>query len=130
MRFLLDTNVVVAFTRRGDRQVQHRMIEHQDEIGLSSIVVHELCFGAFASDRSDFHLSTLDDLPFQRIGFDDTDARAAALIRARLKRSGTPIGPYDILIAGQALARDLTVVTNNTREFSRVEGLRLEDWTL
>ena len=60
--------------------------------------------------------------------FDDVDARVAAEIRAVLRRAGTPIGPYDNLIAGQALARDLTLVTRNIREFERVQGLRLENW--
>ena len=62
--------------------------------------------------------------------FDEDDARCAGEIRDLLRRAGTPIGPYDTLIAGQALARDLTLVTHNTREFSRVSGLRLEDWEL
>ena len=63
------------------------------------------------------------------MAFDPEDARAAAEIRADLKRKGTPIGPYDVLIAGQSLARGLTVVTANLREFERVEGLKVEDWT-
>lgn len=130
MRFLLDTNTIIALTRRGDRNVYRRMAEHQDAVLLSSIVLHELYFGAFSSDRPDFHLSTILELPFPRLDFAGDDARVAAEIRATLRRAGTPIGPYDILIAGQALARDLTLVTNNVRECARVEGLRVEDWTL
>ena len=129
MRFLLDTNTVVALTRRGDRHVSRRLIEHHDQVGLSSIVLHELYFGAFCSDRADFHLATIADLALTRIDFAGDDARVAAEIRATLRRAGTPIGPYDVLIAGQALARDLIVVTNNVREFRRVGGLRVEDWT-
>ena len=63
------------------------------------------------------------------LSFDEEDARISGEIRAQLAKKGTPIGPYDVLIAGQALARGLTLVTANTREFSRVEGLRLVDWS-
>ncbi len=63
------------------------------------------------------------------IPFDKEDAIAAGNIRATLALAGTPIGPFDTLIAGQALCRGLTLVTANTREFSRVEGLRVEDWS-
>lgn len=68
-------------------------------------------------------------LRLTEIVFDTEDARAAAAIRADLKRKGTPIGPYDLLIAGQAMARGLAVVTANVREFERVDGLKVEDWT-
>ena len=70
----------------------------------------------------------MDDLDFEVVDFNGEDARVAAEIRAILTAAGNLIGPYDILIAGQALARDLTLVTHNTREFSRVSGLRVEDW--
>ena len=71
----------------------------------------------------------VDKLQFTVLEFDADDARAAGLIRAELAGSGTPIGPYDILIAGQALAQKLKLITNNTREFSRIDGLQVEDWT-
>jgi tRNA(fMet)-specific endonuclease VapC len=63
------------------------------------------------------------------LDFDDEDARAAGQVRATLEKAGTPIGAYDLLIAGQALRRDLTVVTSKTSEFSRVAGLSWQDWT-
>ena len=129
MRYLPDTNTIIALTRRGDRQVALRLRNHRAETGLSAIVLHELYLGALSSDRPAFHISTIADLRLARLDLDEQDARAAAEIRADLKRRGRIIGPYDILIAGQALARDLVVVTNNTREFARVEGLKIEDWT-
>lgn len=129
MRFLPDTNIFIALTRRGDRRVARHFEMLEDEIGLSTAVVYELAYGAGVSNRQAFHLATLDEFPFPRLGFSDEDARAAARIRADMKRLGTPIGVYDVLIAGQALARGLTLVTNNTGEFARVDGLRLEDWT-
>lgn len=67
-------------------------------------------------------------MSFQVLPFDADDARVAAELRVELRRLGRPIGPFDALIAGQALARKLTLITHNTREFSRVEGLTIEDW--
>jgi tRNA(fMet)-specific endonuclease VapC len=70
----------------------------------------------------------IDALQFVMLEFDKEDARQAGEIRALLASEGTPIGPYDVLIAGQAVARDMILVTQNTREFERVPGLRFEDW--
>ena len=67
---------------------------------------------------------------FKILDFTANDAQAAGRIRAELKKAGTPIGAYDLLIAGQALARNLVLVTANTREFGRVHGLKFEDWTI
>lgn len=133
MRFLLDTNAVVAFVGKTSMPLRNRMLSVPfGDIGLPSIVVHELAFGAYRSRKVDLNLSTLQMLTrdLAVIDFTSDDARAAGAIRADLARLGTPIGPYDALIAGQAKARDLCLVTNNTREFARVVGLRLEDWTI
>ena len=73
-------------------------------------------------------MSRLDALRFPVVEFDRDDARRAGLIRAELANRGTPIGPYDVLIAGQALNRGLILITRNVREFSRVSGLQIEDW--
>jgi tRNA(fMet)-specific endonuclease VapC len=102
--------------------------EQLDDLATSSIVVQELFFGAFKSRRPGNNLSIFDSLLFPVIDFDRDDARQAGLVRADLMARGAPIGPYDVLIAGHALARNLTLVTHNTREFSRVAGLRIEDW--
>jgi tRNA(fMet)-specific endonuclease VapC len=95
---------------------------------LSAIVTHELYFGAHNGRRTNETLDRLDGLRFEILDFDLEDARRSAEIRAVLARNGTPIGPYDVLIAGQALNRGLTLITRNTHEFSRVEGLVVEDW--
>lgn len=99
-----------------------------DAIGVSSIVAFELYYGAFASERLDRNLAAIDGTRFSVVPFDQSDARRAGAIRAELKAQGTPIGPFDVLIAGQALARNLTLVTNNVREFRRVPNLKVEDW--
>jgi tRNA(fMet)-specific endonuclease VapC len=128
VKYLLDANAVIALLR-GHEQVRRRIVDHRPEdFGLPSVVVHELYFGAFRSVRTEHHLSLLDALRFEVVAFDRDDARAAARVRADLATAGTPIGPYDVLIAAQAMARDLTLITHNSGEFRRVAGLLLEDW--
>lgn len=128
MSYLLDTNAIIAILRF-DRPTIARLNRHRSsEIFVSSIVLHELYFGAFKSDRSAKALDDTDLLDFQTLDFDREDARMSGNIRHLLARSGQLIGPLDLLIAGQALARDLTLVTRNTREFLRVDGLRVENW--
>lgn len=128
MRFLLDTNAVVALLR-GDPVFLSRLRAHPPgDFGLSAIVAHELFYGAFRSARREANMARVEGLRFEVVAFDAEDARAAGAVRAALAAAGAPIGPYDALIAGQALARELTLVTHNTREFARVEGLRVEDW--
>jgi tRNA(fMet)-specific endonuclease VapC len=110
----------------------NRAIFVESELWIPAIVVHELWFGVAKSSRKQQNADRLKEFltePFRVVDFTPEDARIAGEIRAELARRGTPIGPYDVLIAGQALARDLTVVTANTREFSRVDGLKLVDWT-
>jgi tRNA(fMet)-specific endonuclease VapC len=129
MRYLLDTNIVIAWRVRGNPQVVQMLGAHRADIALSVVVMHELIFGAYNSSRVAENLSEIDKIQLPVLPLSEEDARVAAEIRAVLRRSGTPIGPYDLLIAGQALARDMILVTNNVGEFGRVEGLRLEDWT-
>jgi tRNA(fMet)-specific endonuclease VapC len=132
--FLLDTNTVIAFTRaprNSPVSEQCRRVGPQ-ALRLSSIVLHELYFGAFNSlpTMRDRNLAVINTLGWDVAAFDSGDAAVAGEVRSILRAIGRPIGPYDLLIAGQALARGWTVVTNNTREFSRIEGLACEDWTL
>jgi tRNA(fMet)-specific endonuclease VapC len=129
MRFLLDSNAVIALLTDPAGHVSRRVRQYQPaDIGLSAIVMHELCFGAFKSQRRDRNLAIVDGLRIEVIPFDQEDARHAGEIRADLAMQGTPIGAYDVLIAGQARARALIMVTRNLREFQRVEGLRSENW--
>jgi tRNA(fMet)-specific endonuclease VapC len=89
-----------------------------------------LYYGAFKSDatRKADNIRAVDGLLFQILDFDANDARYAGEIRASLALRGNMIGPFDILIAGQALSRDLILITHNIREFQRIDGLRVEDW--
>jgi tRNA(fMet)-specific endonuclease VapC len=95
---------------------------------MPGIVLHELYYGAHKSARRERNLATVDALRFEVIDFDREDARDAGEIRAALALQGTPIGGYDVLIAGQARARGLILVTRNMREFEPVPGLVVENW--
>lgn len=128
MRFLLDSNVVIALTKRRPGVTERVFSNPRRDYGLSAIVAHELLFGAFRASRIEEALTAFEALRMPILDFTADDARKAGEIRAGLAAAGTPIGPYDVLIAGQALARDLTLVTRNVREFARVPGLRVEDW--
>lgn len=132
MRFLLDTNAVIALIGQKSAPLVERILEcREGDIGLPSIVAHELYYGAYRSQKIEFNLETLRLLlkDFVIVPFEREDARVSGEIRAELSGMGTPIGAYDVLIAGQAKARRQTVITNNVGEFERVAGLRVEDWT-
>lgn len=128
MKFLLDTNAVIAVIA-GNPNVIARLSAHAPaDFGLSAIVWHELCYGVYKSARVEQNLARIQALRFEVLDLSAGDAAEAGEIRASLANKGTPIGPYDVLIAGQAKARSLTLVTHNTKEFERVEGLQFEDW--
>jgi tRNA(fMet)-specific endonuclease VapC len=129
MRFLLDSNAVIALLNDPNGMVSRRARQHAPtDIGLSAIVAHELYFGAFKSQRRASNLALVDGLRFEIVPFDQEDARHAGEIRAQLAKAGSPIGSYDVLIAGQARARQFTLITHNLREFQRIDGLSVESW--
>lgn len=131
--FALDTNVVIAAIK-GETKVRKRFDKARgkgNKIVVPSIVLFELEYGIGKSARADAAEADLKDflkLVSDVIALSDTDAACAGRLRAALDLAGTPIGPYDILIAGQALNRGLTLVTRNVREFERVKGLSLANW--
>lgn len=129
MRYLLDANAVIGLLNDVNSNLARRARrETPRDIAISAIVAHELYYGAFKSRRAERNLALVDALQFATVAFDREDARQAGEIRAALAAEGMPIGPYDVLIAGQALARNLILITHNTGEFGRVPGLRIEDW--
>jgi tRNA(fMet)-specific endonuclease VapC len=128
---LLDTNVCVALLR-GNPTVVDRLADAQlDDLRTSTITIFELSYGAAKSGRSEEFAKVRGLMAhrIQAVHVTEDDAEVAGRLRADLAARGEIIGAYDLLIAGQALARDWTVVTANTREFARVRGLRTEDWT-
>ena len=126
--FLLDTNVVIAALKGHPGVLNRITVQSPRDVFVSSIVAHELYYGAYRSVRLSENLTRVEALQFPIVEFDRDDARCAGEIRALLSAAGNPIGPYDVLIAGQALSRSLVLVTRNGREFSRVDGLKIEDW--
>jgi tRNA(fMet)-specific endonuclease VapC len=135
VNYLLDTNAVVALLRNKPPAVRERFRAAEaagDCLAVSSVVLFELWYGVEKSthvpentERLRVFLSGDMDV----LAFDDEDAKSAGRIRAALEKSGTTIGPYDLLIAGQALARGLTAVTANASDFARVQELGWVDWT-
>lgn len=134
MSYLLDTNVCIAVINDNPANVRPRLakaIKQGDPVAVPAVVAFELWYGAAKSARREANQRRLETFfagPLELVPFDDEDARAAGEIRARLEAAGTPIGAYDLLIAGQALRREVTLVTAKVSEFSRVAGLRWEDW--
>ena len=128
MKYLLDTNAVIALLGGNSLVQQHLRRVSASDTALSSLVMPELYVGAYKGVRTNETLLNYGQLRLAIVPFTADDALRAAEIRAVLQRRGTPIGPIDTLIAGQALARDLTLVTRNTREFLRVDDLRVENW--
>ena len=132
MTWMLDTNAVIALmTRRSDVLLRRVEATEPGQLAISSVAAHELYLGAYRSQRIEFNLETLRLLfaDLVILDLDQEDARTASEIGATLARQGSPIGPYDVLIAGQARARGLALVTNNVAEFQRVDCLKIEDWT-
>ncbi|UVK51004.1 type II toxin-antitoxin system VapC family toxin [Mesorhizobium sp. AR02] len=128
MIYLLDTNAVIAVIK-GDEGLLALLKQHTpQDFALSAIVLHELYYGAEKSQRKAENLTRIEALQFPVLEFDREDARHAGEIRATLATLGTPIGPYDALIGGQARARNLTLVTRNVREFERIKALFVKTW--
>lgn len=129
MQFLLDTNIVIAILNGRSEAAAMRLAADRADAVMSAIVMHELAFGAYNSARPVENLRKVHALDLPMLDLTYGDAIQAGVIRATLKAGGNPIGHYDVLIAGQARCRGLTLVTNNTREFARVVGLKVQDWT-
>lgn len=131
LRYLLDTNICIFTIKNRPARVRTRFKRYADELAISAVTWMELVYGAEHSARPQDNLAVAEGLA-ARLTVLDYDAAAAThtgQIRAELAQRGTPIGPYDQMIAGHARSQGLVVVTNNTREFVRVDGLRCEDWT-
>ncbi|MBC7813862.1 MAG: type II toxin-antitoxin system VapC family toxin [Burkholderiales bacterium] len=133
MKYLLDTNTCIRYINGRSPQLRTRFLSLSGEdIAVCSVVKAELFYGSAKSEypaksrtKQEYFLQALLSLPF-----DDKAAEVYAPMRARLEKLGTPIGANDMLIAAIALANDLILVTHNTREFVRIDGLKIEDWEI
>ncbi len=131
MKYLLDANTCIGLLNSSDAELMRRYSARQPaDLVLCSVVKAELLYGARRSARVEFNLKRLEYFaaPLQSLPFDDRCAHDYGVIRADLAAQGTPIGANDLMIAAIARAHDLMLVTHNTKEFSRVAGLRVEDW--
>ena len=131
LRFLLDTNVCIQYLNFPDSSVRQRLANvRSDEIAVCSVVKAELFYGSKKSKNPARNLAVQMSFlnQFESLSFDDAAAIEFGDIRGELSSIGMIIGPYDLQIAAIAKANYLTLVTNNTREFARVSGLRIEDW--
>ncbi len=131
MTYLLDTNVCIKYLNGQNDTVRNHIKSLQpNQIVLCSIVKAELIYGAMKSKKSKKNLMKIQNFTsyFESFSFDDKSAELYGQIRAVLEKAGTPIGPNDLLIASIAKANNLTLITHNLKEFSRIKNLNLEDW--
>lgn len=131
IHYLLDTNICIyVIKRRPPKAIKHFRLHSPAEVGICIITVFELEYGV---QKSQYQQRTRDAMakflsPLNIVNLDRSSVQESAVIRAQLEKRGTPIGPYDLLIAGLARSRGMTLVTNNTAEFERVDGLSLQNW--
>ena len=134
MKYLLDTNACIALINGKAPSVRtqlQRALAADAKVLVSSIVAFELWYGVAKSARPEANARLLETFfagPVSLLAFEPEDAKVASRVRASLETVGRPIGAYDLLIAGQALRHQLTLITANGREFGRVKGLDWEDW--
>lgn len=130
LKYMLDTNMVIYTIKQRPASVRASFKRCDGQLCISSITWGELVYGTERSSRPEQNLADIEAMA-ARMEVLPFDAQAAAhfgQIRAELYQSGTPIGPYDMQIAGHARSKGLVLITNNLKEFERVQGLRLENW--
>lgn len=132
LKFMLDTDTCIYTIKNKPDAVRRAFNEHDGHMCVSAITQMELVYGSEKSSNPSRNLREVEGFlaRLDILDFDSNAAMHAGEIRAVLARQGMPIGPYDQMIAGHARSRGLVVVTNNQREFSRVPGIRLENWTV
>lgn len=128
--YLLDTNTLIYYFKGMGNVSQNLLSQPPQNISIPSIVIFELEVGIAKSTSPQKRINQLHEMlsSINIIPFGDKEAKISANIRANLEKKGTPIGPYDILIGGTAVANQATLVTHNTSEFERISQLQLEDW--
>ena len=133
MNYLLDTNICIYIIKRKPRVVLRRVRSKQPgQVSISAVTIAELEYGIARSRYPERNRMALLEFlfPFAILDFDSQAAFAYGRIRSLLESRGKPIGPMDLLLAAQAKSRGLVLVTNNEREFRRVDNLRIENWAL
>jgi len=130
LKYMLDTDISIYVIKNRPAIARQRFRQHQGQLCVCTITVMELMYGAEKSTQPERNLRDIEGFigRLEVLDYDGNAAFHSAQIRAELEKSGTPIGAYDQMIAGHARAYGLIVVTNNTREFQRVPGIRVENW--
>nr|WP_299244374.1 tRNA(fMet)-specific endonuclease VapC [uncultured Halomonas sp.] len=130
LKYLLDTNICIFTIKHKPTQVRKAFNRHHDQLCISTITLMELIYGAEKSMAPERNLGVVEGFAarLEVLNYDSDAAAHSGQLRAELAKSGTPIGPYDQMLAGHARSKGLILVTNDTREFLRVPGLRVEDW--
>tara|TARA_B100001964_G_scaffold230944_1_gene285016 strand:+ start:1071 stop:1478 length:408 start_codon:yes stop_codon:yes gene_type:complete len=130
LKYMLDTNIVIYTMRNKPKEVREAFAKHQGQMCISSVSYMELIYGAERSTDTKRNLFEVEGLAARLdvLNYDETAAIHSGQLRAELATAGTPIGPYDQMIAGHCRSLGLILVTNNVREFDRVPGLRVENW--
>lgn len=131
LKYMLDTNIVIYTMKNRPQTVREAFRRHYGQMCISSVTYMELVYGAERSSNPERNLNEIEGFAarLEVLPYDNSAAVHTGQIRAELAASGMPIGPYDQMIAGHARSMGLVVVTNNVKEFNRVAGLRLENWT-
>ena len=131
LKYLLDTNILIYTIRNRPMSIRRAFKKHSGQMAISAVSLGELVYGAEKSTQTERNLNDIDGLVsrLKVLPFDQEAAIQFGQVRAELARAGKPIGPYDQMIAGQARSQGLILVSNNMREFKRVPGLRVENWT-
>jgi len=135
LSYLLDTNVCIALINERPASVRthfDRELSQGSDVHVSTVVVFELWYGVSKSLRREVNAQLLAGFlsgPVHQLVFDEEDARFAGKLRAEMETIGRPVGQYDLLIAGQALRHNMTVITANAKEFGRIKNLSWEDWS-
>ena len=130
LKYLLDTNILIYTIKNRPETVRAAFNQHEGQMAVSSVSWGELVYGAERSSQPERNLADIEALAARLpvLSFDDKAATHFGQVRAELYRTGQPIGPYDMMIAGHARAQGLILVSNNLKEFQRVPGLRVENW--
>ncbi|OGU42581.1 MAG: hypothetical protein A2X61_17130 [Ignavibacteria bacterium GWB2_35_12] len=131
MKYVFDTNICIRILKGDNPKILYKISQIDfNFIAIPSIVRYELYYGAYKSRNQKNTLKNLNEFLscFSDIPFDFESAEICGRIRSELEKKGTPIGPYDLMISSVTLSHDLILITNNTREFSRINDLKIEDW--
>ncbi|SHF85187.1 tRNA(fMet)-specific endonuclease VapC [Modicisalibacter ilicicola DSM 19980] len=132
LKYMLDTNICIYTIKNKPPQVREAFKRHHEQLCISTVTLMELIYGAEKSSNPERNLHVVEGFAarLEVLHYDSDAAAHTGQLRAELDKAGKPIGPYDPMIAGHARSLGLVVVTNNVREFERVPGLRVEDWSI